>query len=222
MQYGIVLTCGGPRVAAELAAEAEAAGWDGVFGWDAISIGDQEIHDPWIVLAAIAMRTSRVRLGAIVFAPSRRRPWKLAKEAITLDVLSEGRLILPVGLGTLDDAGFGNVGEPVSARERAGLLDETLAIVEGLSSGDPFAFSGEHYRFGPMTVRPASVQRPRIPVWVIGAWPHERSLARAIRWDGMIIQALDASGQPQRGPRAVGGFAADLRPRSRDRSISGA
>src|SRR4029079_5415136 len=107
MRYGIVVTSGDPRLAARLAAEAEGAGWDGVSTFDAIAIGADPMYDPWVVLAAMAMRTARVRLGAIVFAPARRRPWKLAREAISLDVLSGGRLVLPVGLGTLDDAGFG-------------------------------------------------------------------------------------------------------------------
>jgi alkanesulfonate monooxygenase SsuD/methylene tetrahydromethanopterin reductase-like flavin-dependent oxidoreductase (luciferase family) len=200
MQHGVILTSGDPRTAADLAAEAEAAGWDGVFTYDAIAIGPDEMYDPWIVLAAMAMRTGRIRLGAMVFAPPRRRPWKLAREAFTLDVLSGGRLVLPVGLGALDDAGFGNVGEPVDARTRARLLDETLAIVDGLSSGEPFAFEGEHYLFGPMTFNPRPVQRPRIPVWVVGAWPHERSMRRALRWDGLVVQVAGAEGAPLPGP----------------------
>ena len=116
---------------ADLAAEAEAAGWDGVFYYDAIAIGDTESYDPWVALAAMAMRTERVRLGLIISAPARRRAWKLARETMTIDRLSGGRLILPVGLGKTDDSGFGNVGEPTDVRTRAELLDESLAIVEG-------------------------------------------------------------------------------------------
>lgn len=196
MQYGIVITTGDPRTQADLAAEAEAAGWDGVFSYDAIAISDAEMSDPWVVLAAMAMRTERVRLGAIVFAPSRRRPWKLAREATTLDRLSGGRLVLPAGLGALDDQGFGNVGEETAARIRAERLDETLAILDGLWSGEPFAFDGDHYRFGPMTFRPRPVQEPRIPVWVVGSWPHARSMHRAARWDGIVVQALGPDGKP--------------------------
>ncbi len=155
--------------------------------------------------------TDRVRLGAIVFAPPRRRPWKLAREAVTLDVLSNGRLVLPVGLGTLDDAGFGAVGEPTSARERAERLDETLAILDGLQSGEPFAFEGRHYRFGPLTFRPRPVQRPRIPVWVVGAWPHERSMRRAARWDGIVVQATGPDGGPATGPEVLPEIGAWLR-----------
>jgi alkanesulfonate monooxygenase SsuD/methylene tetrahydromethanopterin reductase-like flavin-dependent oxidoreductase (luciferase family) len=203
MRYGIVLTTGDPRLAADLAAEAEDAGWDGVFTFDAIAIGPDPMYDPWIVLAAMAMRTQRVRLGAIVFAPARRRPWKLAREAVSLDVLSGGRLVLPVGLGTLDDAGFGSVGEPTAARERAERLDETLAILDGLESGEPFGFEGAHYRFAPMTFLPRPVQRPRIPVWVVGAWPHERSMRRAARWDGIFVQAQGPDGKPASGPEVL-------------------
>jgi alkanesulfonate monooxygenase SsuD/methylene tetrahydromethanopterin reductase-like flavin-dependent oxidoreductase (luciferase family) len=202
MQYGIVVTGGHPRTQADLAAEAEAAGWDGVFTYDAIAIGDGEMHDPWVVLAAMAMRTERIRLGALVFAPTRRRPWKLAREATTLDGLSDGRLVLPVGLGALDDQGFGNVGEETEARVRAALLDETLTVLDGLWSGEPFEFQGDHYRFGPMTFRPTPVQRPRIPVWVVGAWPHARSMRRAARWDGIVVQASSADGSPA-GPAAL-------------------
>jgi alkanesulfonate monooxygenase SsuD/methylene tetrahydromethanopterin reductase-like flavin-dependent oxidoreductase (luciferase family) len=191
VKFGVVVTTGDPRTVADLAAEAEAAGWDGVFYWDGVAIGEMELYDPWVVMAAMAMRTERVRLGAIVTPPSRRRPWKLAREAMTLDRLSNGRLVLPVGLGALDDRAFGNVGEPTDARTRAGMLDESLAILESLWSGEAFEFEGRHYRFGPMTFRPTPVQRPRIPIWVVGAWPSERSVRRALRFDGILPQTSD-------------------------------
>src|SRR5690349_19311733 len=111
MKSGFLVALGDPREAAELAAAAETAGWDGVFTWDGVAIGGGDTFDPWVVMAAMAMRTERVTLGAIVTPPSRRRPWKLAREALSVDVLSGGRLVLPVGLGALDDAAFGNVGE---------------------------------------------------------------------------------------------------------------
>jgi alkanesulfonate monooxygenase SsuD/methylene tetrahydromethanopterin reductase-like flavin-dependent oxidoreductase (luciferase family) len=194
IKCGIILTAGDPRTLAELAALAEERGWDGVFTWDGIAIEAMEAYDPWVVMAAMAMRTERVRLGAIVTPPSRRRPWKLAKETMTLDRLSNGRLILPVGLGALEDAAFGNVGEPVDGRTRAEMLDESLAILEGLWSGQPFAFTGRHYKFGEMTFQPTPVQQPRIPIWVVGAWPHERSMQRTLRWDGVYAQAEGADG----------------------------
>jgi alkanesulfonate monooxygenase SsuD/methylene tetrahydromethanopterin reductase-like flavin-dependent oxidoreductase (luciferase family) len=191
VKAGIVLNAGRPADIAAAAADAEAAGWDGVFTYDAIEIGGAEMYDPWTLLAAMATRTSRVTLGAIVFAPTRRRPWKLAREALTVDHLSNGRLVLPVGLGALDDLGFGNVGEIVATRERAAVLDETLAILDGLWTGEPFEHHDAHFDFGPMTFRPRPVQRPRIPIWVVGAWPHERSMERALRWDGVVLQTED-------------------------------
>jgi alkanesulfonate monooxygenase SsuD/methylene tetrahydromethanopterin reductase-like flavin-dependent oxidoreductase (luciferase family) len=192
VKAGILVAVGDPRETAELAAVAEDAGWDGIFTWDGIAIGGGDTYDPWVVLAAMAMRTERVTLGAIVTPPSRRRPWKLARETMSVDVLSGGRLVLPVGLGALDDAAFGAVGEATDARTRAELLDETLAILEGLWSGEPFGFVGAHYRFPAMTFRPASVQRPRIPIWVVAIGSSDRSMARAARWDGLVSQVGDA------------------------------
>jgi alkanesulfonate monooxygenase SsuD/methylene tetrahydromethanopterin reductase-like flavin-dependent oxidoreductase (luciferase family) len=191
MKAGIILTAGDPRTQADLAAEAETAGWDGVFTWDGIALGSTDIYDPWALMGALAVRTERVTLGAIVTPPSRRRPWKLAREAMTIDRLSNGRLVLPVGLGALEDAAFGNVGEPTDARIRAELLDETLAILEGLWTGEPFGFEGRHYRFEPMVFRPTPVQRPRIPVWVVAIPTSDRSMARALRYDGIVTQVAD-------------------------------
>jgi alkanesulfonate monooxygenase SsuD/methylene tetrahydromethanopterin reductase-like flavin-dependent oxidoreductase (luciferase family) len=191
VKAGIVLNVGDPLAQVELAARAEAAGWDGVFTWDAIAIGDTDIYDPWTLLAAMALATSRVTLGAIVFAPTRRRPWKLAREAMTIDHLSRGRLVVPVGLGALDDLGFGTVGETTDTKARAEILDETLAILDGLWSGEPFEHHGAHYDVGPMRFAPRPVQRPRIPLWVAVRWPSERSMARAARWDGAILQTTD-------------------------------
>jgi alkanesulfonate monooxygenase SsuD/methylene tetrahydromethanopterin reductase-like flavin-dependent oxidoreductase (luciferase family) len=190
VKFGIILTSGGPREAAQLAADAEHAGWDGVFTWDGICVGKMETHDPWVTMAAMAMTTSRVRLGAMLTPPARRRPWKLAREATSVDVLSAGRLVMPVGLGAADDGGFGNVGEPTDRRSRAERLDEALAILDGLWTGEPFAFDGRHYRFGEMTFVPTPIQRPRIPIWVVGGWRSERSMNRAVRWDGLLPYSL--------------------------------
>jgi alkanesulfonate monooxygenase SsuD/methylene tetrahydromethanopterin reductase-like flavin-dependent oxidoreductase (luciferase family) len=204
---GVILTDGDPRSAAELAAQAEQAGWDGVFTWDGIAVGEMETYDPWVTMAAMAMTTTRVRLGAMLTPPARRRPWKLAREATSIDVLSGGRLVLPVGLGAVDDGGFGNVGEPTDRRTRAERTDEALAILDGLWSGQPFAFDGRHYRFGPMAFRPTPVQRPRIPIWVVGGWPSERSMERVLRWDGLLPYSLDGPLTPRMLAEMVGWIA---------------
>lgn len=180
---------GGTAHLLEMAVAAERAGWDGFFTWDAISIGDTVTWDPWSLLGAVAARTERIRLGALVFAPARRRPWKIAREALTVDHLSAGRLVLPVGLGVVEDGGFSKVnGEVTSARERAERLDETLAICDLAWRGEPFSFEGTHYRVDDLQIAPAPVQRPRIPVWPVGGWPSPRSMARAARWDGVVLQ----------------------------------
>ncbi len=190
MRYGFLVPWGDPRTVAGLAREVEEAGWDGVFYWDGICVGAMETYDPWVVMAAMAMRTERVRIGAVLTPPARRRPWKLARETVTLDHLSGGRLVLPVGLGALDDGGFSRVGEPTDRKVRAQLLDESLDILTGLWGGEPFSYEGEHYRMGEMTFRPPSVQRPRIPIWVVGAWPSKRSVGRALRYDGILAAAV--------------------------------
>jgi alkanesulfonate monooxygenase SsuD/methylene tetrahydromethanopterin reductase-like flavin-dependent oxidoreductase (luciferase family) len=215
VKAGIILNAGDPRTQADLAAEAETAGWDGVFTWDGVALGEGETYDPWVLMSAFAVRTERVTLGAIVTPPSRRRPWKLAREAMTLDRLSNGRLVLPVGLGALDDAAFGNVGEPTDSRVRAELLDESLAILEGLWTGDPFGFSGRHYRFEPMVFRPTPVQQPRIPIWVIGIHTSERSMDRALRYDGIVTQVAD----PATFAELVAVVRSRLEPRDRDFEI---
>ena len=196
MKFGVIIT-GGPvhgQVAAAQAAEQ--AGWDGVFTWDGIHVGDEiEVHDPWALLAAFAMVTDRVRLGAIIHPLPRRKPWEVARQSVTVDRLSDGRLVLPVGLGALDDAGFGRVGEVTDRRTRAERLDESLEILTGLWTGEPFGYSGRHYRFEPMAFRPTPIQQPRIPTWVVGVWPSERSMNRVARYDGLLpsVRAADGS-----------------------------
>jgi alkanesulfonate monooxygenase SsuD/methylene tetrahydromethanopterin reductase-like flavin-dependent oxidoreductase (luciferase family) len=202
MRYGFVIPKGDPRTVAALARELEDAGWDGAFYWDGISLGGEwagDVYDPWVVMAAMAMRTERVRLGALVTPPSRRRPWKLARETMTLDRLCAGRLIVPVGLGAIDDQGFANVGEATDRKTRAALLDETLQILTGLWGGKPFAFKGEHYQFGEMTFLPTPVQRPRPPLWVVAAWPRQKSMARALRYDGILPNVVGPDGQQSEG-----------------------
>jgi alkanesulfonate monooxygenase SsuD/methylene tetrahydromethanopterin reductase-like flavin-dependent oxidoreductase (luciferase family) len=178
-----------PRLLAEFAAEAEAAGWDGVFVWDHIAREEDPsvpATDPWIALAAMAVGTQRVRLGIMVTPLARRRPWKVAREAVALDVLSGGRFTLGVGLGGGAQAEFAAFGESPDPKVRAELLDEGLAILDGLWSGEPFTFEGAHHRVTGAHFTPRPVQEPRVPVWVAGRWPNRRPFRRAARWDGVF------------------------------------
>jgi hypothetical protein len=183
--------CGDARVLAELAHIAEDSGWDGVFVWDSVHVKMDDPHldgfcDPWIALTAMALATSRVALGPMILPLPRRRPWKVARETVSLDRLSGGRLVLPVGLGAVDDGAFSKVGEPLDRPTRAARLDESLAILNGLWSGQPFSFAGQHYKLEEMTFLPPPAQSPRIPVWVVGAWPRLKSMRRALQWDGVL------------------------------------
>lgn len=191
MRFGVVLPKGDARHAANLAREAEAAGWDGFFVWEPVwGI------DAWVSLAAAAMVTDRIRLGTLLSPLSRMRPWKLASETVTLDHLSAGRVILAVGLGAVD-TGFQAFGEETNRRLRAELLDEGLEILTGLWRGQPFRFRGKHYQIDETSFQPppSPVQQPRIPIWVVGAWPRERSMRRVIRYDGLLPDVLDRDGQ---------------------------
>lgn len=197
MRYGVVASFGSVEQVLEMAVAAEEAGWDGFFTWDGISVGKMDTFDPWALLGAVAVSTTRIRLGAMVFALARRHPWKVAREAITVDHLSGGRLVMPVGLGAVDDGAFSRVsGAPTERRTRAELLDDSLAILDLAWRGEPFSYAGTHHGVEDLVFRPRPVQRPRVPVWVVGAWPSRRSMDRALRWDGVLPQPMGGPGEP--------------------------
>lgn len=191
MKYGIYLSNFGKDISARslanLAEEAERVGWDGFFLWDQI-LGSKSnrlpMVDPWVALTAMAMKTEQIRLGTTVTPLARRRPWKLARETVTLDHLSEGRLTICVGLGDPPDAEFSHFGEEADPRIRAKKLDEGLEILTGLWSGQTFEFRGEHFSIEKTVFRPPVYQSPRIPIWVGGFWPNKAPFRRAAHWDG--------------------------------------
>ena len=175
-----------PSLLVDLAVTAESAGWDGVFVWDHLLYreGGAAVN-PWLTMAAIAQATNQIRLGVMVVALARRRPWNVAREAAALDILSNGRLLFGAGLGSLDDE-FTRFGEDAGARVRADKLDESLEIITGLWSGGPFRYDGKHFRIEEVRFLPAPLQTPRVPVLVAGMWPNRRPFRRAARWDGIF------------------------------------
>lgn len=179
---------GNPALLAELAPQAEDAGWDGVFLWDHVVYREPgwPAADPWVTAGAIAATTKRVRLGVLVTPLARRRPWKVARETASLDVLSEGRLVVGAGLGARGDAEFAAFGDEADPRVRAERLDEGLDILTGLWSGEPFSYEGRHHRIEETIFLPRPVQRPRPPVWIAGKWPRRPAFRRAARYDGMF------------------------------------
>jgi Luciferase-like monooxygenase len=180
---------GDPHNLLTLASEAEAAGWDGFFLWDHLLLyrqADIPVIDAWVALAAIAARTERMRLGPMITPVARRRPWKLAREVVSLDHLSRGRAVLGVGLGAPADAEFQCFGEDPADRVRARKLDEALGILDGLERGERFQHQGEYFQIEEVTFHPRPVQTPRVPIWVAGFWPNKAPLRRAARWDGVF------------------------------------
>jgi alkanesulfonate monooxygenase SsuD/methylene tetrahydromethanopterin reductase-like flavin-dependent oxidoreductase (luciferase family) len=179
---------GEPDRLLDLAERADRSGWEGFFVWDHVMhAGDPPACDPWVALGAIAVRTGRLRLGPLVTPVPRRRPWKLAREAVTLDRLSQGRAVLGVGIGTDAYGEFEKFDEPaVDDRGRAARLDEGLAVIAALWEGRRVTHAGEHYVVRDVVHTPRPVQTPRIPVWCAVVWPHRRPLQRAARWDGVV------------------------------------
>ncbi|GAC1474984.1 MAG: LLM class flavin-dependent oxidoreductase [Ktedonobacteraceae bacterium] len=178
------------RELAELAYEAEQEGWDGFFIWDHVlyNVGPQgapPMADPWIELAAIALRTKLIRFGPMVTPLPRRRPWIVAREAVTLDHLSGGRLILGVGLGHDGHREYSGYGEVTDPKVHGAMLDEGLEIIKRMWSGEEFSYEGEHYRLAEVRALPTPLQQPRIPVWVAGFWPNKKPFRRAAQWDGI-------------------------------------
>jgi alkanesulfonate monooxygenase SsuD/methylene tetrahydromethanopterin reductase-like flavin-dependent oxidoreductase (luciferase family) len=202
MRFGITVPNFGDyfdaRLLAALARDAEAAGWDGFFLWDHVLYGPVPVVDPWIALTAIALNTERIRLGTMVTPLPRRHIYKLARETVSLDHLSKGRLIFGVGIG----AGaweWEYLGLPSDLKVRGEMLDEGLELLTKLWSGEPFRHEGKYYtvrgdvggEVGNAQFLPATFQKPRIPIWVGGALPNKAPFRRAARWDGVVPLSND-------------------------------
>jgi alkanesulfonate monooxygenase SsuD/methylene tetrahydromethanopterin reductase-like flavin-dependent oxidoreductase (luciferase family) len=178
---------GDPAALIDLAVAAEGSGWDGFFLWDHLMHRvDGPYIDAWIALSAVATRTDRLRIGPLVTPLPRRRPWKLAREAVSLDRLSGGRLVLGVGIGTDYSRELSAFGEPSNDRTRAELLDEGLEVITQLWTGESVHHSGRHFHVDGVRFLPRALQQPRIPIWCGAHWPHRRPLRRAAQYDGVV------------------------------------
>ena len=185
-----------PTTLVELARRAEQRGWEGLFLWDHVNYRPpvRAVADVWIALAAVASATERLRIGPMVTPLSRRRVQKVARESVTLDHLSGGRLTFGVGLGSTRNGELEPFGEVVDPRERARLLDQGLERLTAFWAGE---------------FEPTPIQQPRIPVWVAGRWPNRRPLRRAAHWDGFFPIDLN-------GPDDLAVIAAELRDLRKD------
>lgn len=176
--------------------QAEEAGWDGFFIWDTLqtdAASSVDVLDPAALLAAIAVSTSRIALGPMVIALPRRRPWKVAKELITIDHLARGRVIAGFGSGAPAKEEFADFGEPTNLRARAELLDEGLGIIDAIFAGDRLDHDGPAYSVH-ARLRPRGFQRPRPPIWVASIGTNRGPVARARRWDGVFTLTEDFQG----------------------------
>jgi alkanesulfonate monooxygenase SsuD/methylene tetrahydromethanopterin reductase-like flavin-dependent oxidoreductase (luciferase family) len=203
MKYGLDVPTTGeyadPRVLAQLAGEAEAAGWDGFFLWDVLLGGADmltNVLDPWIALTAVALNTTRITIGTLATPLARERPWLAARRIANLDQTSNGRMICVAGLG-FREADFTAFGEEGDTKIRAQKLDEGLAILSSLLTEERFSFAGERYTVEEVTLRPRPVQSPRPPIWLAAGWPRKAPIRRAARWDGLCLKSYH---QDQREP----------------------
>lgn len=213
MRFGLTLCNHGeyadPALLAALAADAEAAGWDGVFVWDHVArAGEPPMTDPQVALAAIAVATSRVRIGPMVTPLARRRPQKVARETVALDHLSAGRMTLGVGLGVHEEE-FARLGDEPDPRRRAALLDEALDVLTALWTGKRVRHDGAAFHVDAVFT-PGPVQQPRIPIWVGGTWPNQAPFRRAARYDGVFPVTREGSYEPD-DHRAMRAFIDDHR-----------
>ena len=195
LKFGFILPSGDARTTANLAREAEQAGWDGFFVpepvWSA---------DAWICLTAAAMVTERIRLGTMLSPLPRMRPWKLASETATLDNLSNGRVVLSLAIGWLMYGYQAFTDEATDTKKRAELLDEGIDILTLLYAGKQVNYQGKHYHVNlealdPQYYPPSPVQQPRIPLWVVGVWPKMKSMQRVLKCDGLLPSKMNPDGQ---------------------------
>jgi alkanesulfonate monooxygenase SsuD/methylene tetrahydromethanopterin reductase-like flavin-dependent oxidoreductase (luciferase family) len=183
-----------PRRAADLAATAEEAGWAGLFVWDHLLASALPVGEAWTTLAAIAMTTSRMRIGVMITPLARRRPWVLARQIATVDRLSGGRLTMGIGLGDDGWMEFSSFGEVADPRERGQVLDESLEVLQELLSGKPVRHDGPRYTVDSAPFLPVPVQDP-VPVWAACWWPNRKPLARAARLQG-CFPVFGTGGRP--------------------------
>jgi hypothetical protein len=177
-----------PTLLSEMALEAEKSGWDGFFLWDHLVESAQRVplYDSFTTLAAIAVKTKRIRIGTTVSPLPRLKPWSVARQTVSLDHLSNGRLVLGVGLGGKESCDYARFGEVEDNKVLAEKLDESLEIITGLWTGKQFSYNGKHFQTQSSVFLPRPKQKPRIPIWVGGFWPRKVPFRRAAKWDGVI------------------------------------
>ena len=187
-----------PADLADLAARAEAAGWEGFFIWDHVARpeGTYPMAEPWIALTAIATATGRLRIGPMITPLARRRPWNVARQVASLDELTGGRVTLGLGLGISSGPEFSQFSEERDPRVRGDMLDEGLEILRAAWLGTPVRHAGTHYRVDDVTILPAPVQA-RLPIWGATERLSGRPVRRAAGLDGVFPIQLGPADLPE-------------------------
>lgn len=176
----------------QLAGAVEEAGWDGLFLWDHLLRPESnEILDTWVTLSALATVTERIRIGPLVTPMARRRPLKLAREVLTLDLLSQGRITLGLGLGVDSGGELSRLGEATDPRTRGAMLDHGADILAQLLEGEMVVEVGDHYTVDGVVLEPRTVQRPRPPFWFAARADALKPVRRAARFEGLFPINMD-------------------------------
>jgi alkanesulfonate monooxygenase SsuD/methylene tetrahydromethanopterin reductase-like flavin-dependent oxidoreductase (luciferase family) len=216
MRHGLFLppfdALANPDLLVELALDAERSGWDGFFLWDHLKYGKRvrDILDPYVCLTAIAAATSTMELGVMVTPLVRRRPAVLARQAVTLDHVSHGRLVLGFGIGD-DFAGeLSSFGDEVDAKKRGQMLTEGLEVLTDLLSGEPVDHEGESYRASDVRFLPVAARPGGIPIWLAARWPNAAPLRRAAKYQGVFVIGLTDPADVAELRRRLGDSGADL------------
>ena len=200
------------RRVADLARLAEDAGWEALLVWDHLAFTwGPPSGDPWTLVTAAALATSRLLVGTDVSVIARERPLPFANRIATIDRLSGGRVVLGVGIGGAADE-YRKAGEPVDMRERAALTDEVLAVVRPLLAGETVTHHGPGVIVDDVTLAPLPVGTPDgrpVPVWIGGESRGARR--RAARHDGWIPFPYDEAGNLSMGPDTMAGHLREIR-----------
>jgi alkanesulfonate monooxygenase SsuD/methylene tetrahydromethanopterin reductase-like flavin-dependent oxidoreductase (luciferase family) len=192
-----------PNRVVALSRQLEDSGWDGLFLWDhMLATPGMPVADPWVIMAAVATVTERIRLGALVTPLPRRRPWVLSRQMATLDQLSDGRLIGGIGLGGDGWSEFSAFGEAVDPVIRGQMLDEALELVQRFLTGEAVSFHGSHYVVDSPPLLPRPRQHP-LPMWGAVRWPNRRPLARIAKLDGCFPIFASSGGMPPPDPADI-------------------
>lgn len=210
MKYGVYApnfgAYGDPHNLLALANAAETAGWDGLFLWDHLLLYRRSqipVVDTWVALSAIAARTNRLIIGPLITPLARRRPWKVAREIVSLDQLSRGRAVLGIGLGAPADSEFECFGEDPTDRIRAQKMDEALEVIDALQKGQPVSHDGEYFHIDDVQFLPEPIQKPRVPIWAAAFYLNVKPLSRAGRWDGVFPLKPPSSAVEQASPTGI-------------------